>query len=267
MLEQPPIPAPKALPTPLAGQRAVLTGGASGIGHATVLALAAAGAEVAILDVDDDGAKATCREVEAAGGRAFAVQASVADPRSVEAAFEVIDRTWGAVDLLVNNAGVSGNLAALDIGDDEWRRVMGVNLDGVFFCCRAAGRRMVGHGRGSIVNIGSIYSLVAAPGRLSYCASKAAVAMLTKTLAIEWAAHGVRVNCVAPGYVNTPLLRALDAQGRVDLAALERRTPQGRLGTPEDIAQAVVYLCEPRSAHVTGQVIAVDGGWSAYGYL
>ena len=258
--------APHAPAAPLAGMRAILTGGASGIGHATVLALASAGAEVAVLDVDLAGAEGTCRKVVAAGGRAFALQASVADPESVEKAFAAMDERWGGVDLLINNAGVSGNRAALDIGDDEWRRIMGVNLDGVFFCSRAAGRRMVEQGRGSIVNVGSIYSLVAAPQRLSYCASKAAVAMLTKTLAIEWAADGVRVNCVAPGYVNTPLLQVLDAQGRIDLSALERRTPQRRLGTPEDIAQAVVFLCEPRSAHITGQVLAVDGGWSAYGF-
>ncbi|MEJ8815269.1 SDR family NAD(P)-dependent oxidoreductase [Variovorax ureilyticus] len=253
--------------TPLAGQRAVLTGGASGIGQATVLALAAAGAEVAVLDIDTAGAEATCEEVRGLGGRAFTVQASVTDPGSVEKAFEDLDRIWGCVDLLINNAGVSGNRAALEIDDAEWRRCMAVNLDGVFYCSRAAGKRMVERGQGAIVNLGSIYSLVAAPQRLTYCASKAAVAMLTKTLAIEWASHGVRVNCVAPGYVNTPLLQSLDSEGRVDLAAIQRRTPQQRLGTPQDMAQAVVYLCEPRSAHITGQVLAVDGGWSSYGYL
>jgi NAD(P)-dependent dehydrogenase (short-subunit alcohol dehydrogenase family) len=253
--------------TPLAGLRAALTGGATGIGRATALALATSGAEVAILDIDQSAAETTCREVERAGGVAFAIYASVADAASVEKAFALLDERWGGLDLLINNAGVSGNRASLEIDDDEWRRVMGINLDGVFYCSRAAGRRMLSRGRGAIVNLGSIYSVVAAPQRLTYCASKAAVAMLTKTLAIEWAAQGVRVNCVAPGYVNTPLLEALDAEGRIDLKALERRTPQQRLGTPEDIAQAVVYLCEPRSAHITGQVLAVDGGWSAYGYL
>lgn len=260
-------PVPEVHHAPLRGQRAAVTGGASGIGRATALALAEAGAEVAVLDVDREGAEVTCREVAACGGVAFPVLMSVTDPGSVAHAFSSLEESWGALDILVNNAGVSGNRAALDIDDEEWRRVMGVNLDGVFYCSRAAGRGMVERGCGSIVNLGSIYSLVAAPHRLTYCASKAAVAMLTKTLAIEWAAFGVRVNCVAPGYVETPLLHALSQQGRIDMPALRRRTPQQRLGTPQDIAQAVVYLCEPRSAHITGQVLSVDGGWSAYGYL
>ncbi|GAA4356899.1 SDR family NAD(P)-dependent oxidoreductase [Variovorax defluvii] len=251
----------------LAGLRAVLTGGATGIGRATALALADAGAEVAILDIDVQSAELTCRQIADKGGTAFTIAASVSDSASVDAAFSTLDARWGRLDLLVNNAGVSGNRAALEIDDTEWQRVMGINLNGVFFCARAAGRRMVARGQGAIVNVGSIYSLVAAPERLSYCVSKAAVAMLTKTLAIEWASKGVRVNCVAPGYVQTPLLEALDSEGRIDLAALRQRTPQQRLGTPEDIAQSVVYLCEPRGAHITGQVLAVDGGWSAYGYI
>lgn len=252
---------------PLDGLRAVLSGGATGIGRATAIALSAAGARVAILDVDREGAEDTCRAIRDAGGQALAIEASVADSGSVERAFASLDRLWEGVDLLVNNAGVSGNRAALEIDDDEWRRIMSINLDGVFYCARAAGKRMVPRRKGAIVNVGSIYSLVAAPERASYCASKAAVAMLTRALAIEWAARGVRVNGVAPGYVDTPLLQSLAAQGRVDLASLARRTPQGRLTTPEDVAQAIVYLCEPRAAHITGQVIAVDGGWTSYGYL
>jgi NAD(P)-dependent dehydrogenase (short-subunit alcohol dehydrogenase family) len=144
---------------------------------------------------------------------------------------------------------------------------MGVNLDGVFFCASDAGRRMRDAGGGCIVNVSSIYGVVAAPNRLSYCASKAAVSMMTRALAIEWAAYGIRVNAVAPGYVRTNLVETLAAEGRIDLAALERRTPQGRLATAEEIADAILYLCEPRASHVTGQVLAVDGGWTAYGYV
>jgi NAD(P)-dependent dehydrogenase (short-subunit alcohol dehydrogenase family) len=126
---------------------------------------------------------------------------------------------------------------------------------------------MIAQRSGSIVNLGSIYSIVAAPNRLSYCATKAAVAMMTRCLAIEWAEHGVRVNAIAPGYVRTALIEALVLEKRIDIQALEQRTPQKRLARPEEIADAVLYLCEPRSAHITGQVLAVDGGWSAYGYL
>src|SRR5690606_37653887 len=128
---------------------------------------------------------------------------------------------------------------------------------------REAGRRMAAQGGGTIVNIGSIYSVVAAPRRLHYCATKAAVEMMTRSLAIEWAELGIRVNGVAPGYVQTALLEELARGGRVDIEAIRRRTPQKRLAEVEEVADAVAYLCEPRSAHITGQMLAVDGGWTA----
>jgi NAD(P)-dependent dehydrogenase (short-subunit alcohol dehydrogenase family) len=132
----------------------------------------------------------SCGEIVAKGGAAFGVAASVSDSGSVDSAFKVPDARSGRVDLLINNPGVSGNRASLEIDDDEWRRVMGINLDGVFYCSRAGGKRMGERGQGAIVNLSSIYSVVAAPERLTYCASKAVVAMLTKTLVIEWAAKG-----------------------------------------------------------------------------
>jgi NAD(P)-dependent dehydrogenase (short-subunit alcohol dehydrogenase family) len=251
----------------LEGLRALVTGGGSGIGRETCLALARAGAEVAIVDIDVQGSEATCTSIVEQGGKAFLLQGSVSDSRDVARAFGELDARWDRLDILVNNAGVSGNKSTLEMSDDDWRRTISINQDGVFYCCREAGRRMLKQQGGSIVNLGSIYSIVAAPNRLSYCASKAAVAMMTKCLAIEWAEHGIRVNGVAPGYVKTALLEELARSGRIDMAALERRTPQKRLALPEEIADAVLYLCEPRTNHITGQMLAVDGGWSAYGYI
>lgn len=247
---------------PLAGRVALVTGAGAGIGRATALALARAGAEVAVWDLDGATAEAVAGEV---GG--IAIAGSVADSEQVPRGFARIDAWRNRLDILVNNAGISGNRPTLELEVADWRRTMSVNVDGVFFCAREAGRRMREAGGGAIVNVSSIYGIVAAPNRLSYCASKAAVAMMTRALAIEWAAYGIRVNAVAPGYVRTHLVEAIAAEGRIDLAALERRTPQGRLGTTEEIADAILYLCEPRAAHVTGQVLAVDGGWTAYGYV
>jgi NAD(P)-dependent dehydrogenase (short-subunit alcohol dehydrogenase family) len=253
--------------TALSGKRALVTGGGSGIGRATCLALAAAGAEVAVNDLGLAAAQATCDLITGQGGRAFPLVGSVADPADVRRFFAELDDHPGALDILVNNAGISGNKPTLEITDEEWRRVVSINQDGIFYCAREAGRRMRDQGGGAIVNIGSIYSIVAAPNRLSYCATKAAVGMMTKSLALEWAEYGIRVNCVAPGYADTPLIHQLAAEGRVDVAALQRRTPQKRLALLEEIADAVLYLCEPRAAHITGHILAVDGGWTANGYL
>jgi NAD(P)-dependent dehydrogenase (short-subunit alcohol dehydrogenase family) len=249
------------------GKRALITGGAAGIGLATARALAAEGARLALLDIDAARLDAVAADLRSSGAEVVALAASVAKPDAVRAAFAELDERWGGLDMLVNNAGVIGKRAALDLTDEAWARVMRINLDGVFYCAREAGRRMVAQGLGAIVNLGSIYSLVAAPERLAYCASKAAVAAMTKVLAIEWAAHGVRVNAVAPGYVETDLIGAAVRAGELDTAPLARRTPAGRLAQPEEVARAILFLLDPANAYVTGHVLAVDGGWTAYGYV
>lgn len=251
----------------LKSKRAVITGAGGGIGRATALALHRCGAVIAVLDIDTAAAEQTVAAVRSEAGTAHAITASVADSGAVARGFAEVDRLLGGVDILINNAGVSGNKPALEIEDAEWRNVVGVNLDGTFYCSREAGRRMQRQRSGTIVNVGSIYALSAAPNRLSYCATKASVEMMTRVLAVEWAAHGIRVNGVAPGYVQSPFIEKLAAEGRVDLGALKRRTPQGRFATNEEIADAILYLCEPRTAHITGQMLPVDGGWTAYGYV
>ncbi len=252
------------MPT-LAGQRILVTGAAAGIGLATARALAGAGARIALFDLDAAGA---AREAAALpGGPHLALGGSVADSAAVAAAFTRIDAAWGGLEGLVNNAGISANRPTLELTDADWHRAISVNLDGVFFCSREAARRMAAGGGGAIVNLGSIYSVVAAPNRLAYVATKAAVAMMTKALALEWAPLGIRVNAVAPGYVDTDLVRSLAAEGKIDTAAMARRTPLGRLARPEEVADAILFLMEPRSAYITGQVLGVDGGWTANGYV
>ncbi len=253
--------------TPLHHRRALVTGGGKGLGRAISEALAAAGARIAIIDVDPDAAEETATAIEKAGGEAFVLAGSVSDPDSLAGAFAAIDERWDGLDILVNNAGINMNQPTLDLSIEDWRRTVSINLDGTFFCAREAALRMRRQASGTIVNLSSIYGIVAAPNRTAYCATKAGVSMMTQCLAIEWAELGIRVNAVAPGYVLTPAIETLSGQGKVDLAAVRKRTPQKRLAEPEEIADAVLYLCEDRSRHITGQTLAVDGGWTAYGYL
>lgn len=251
----------------LEGKIALVTGAGAGIGRATSLALARAGAAVAVWDIDREAAAESCALIEAAGGKALPLLGSVADPHAVRAGFAELQSAWGGADILINNAGISANKPTLELTDAEWTRATSINLDGVFFCAREAARSMQTRGGGCIVNLSSIYGLVAGPNRLAYVATKSAVSAMTKALALEWAPLGIRVNAVAPGYIQTALLQTLADQGRVDAAALKRRTPQGRFGTVEEVADAILYLCEPRSAFVTGHVLSADGGWVANGYL
>ncbi|HEV2597904.1 SDR family NAD(P)-dependent oxidoreductase [Sphingopyxis sp.] len=250
----------------LGTRRALVTGGGKGLGRAIGEALAGAGARVAVLDLDIGAAAETVAAIGSAATDSFAIEGSVSDPDGLSDVFAALDARWGGLDILVNNAGINMNQPTLDLSIEDWRRTVSINLDGTFFCAREAAERMRGTG-GSIVNLSSIYGIVAAPNRAAYCATKAAVSMLTQCLAIEWAELGIRVNAVAPGYVLTPAIETLSGQGKVDLAAVQNRTPQKRLAEPAEIADAVLYLCEDRSRHITGQTLAVDGGWTAYGYL
>jgi len=253
--------------TKIVATRSLVTGAGAGVGRAVALRLARSGGRVCLVDIDPEANRATARDVEAEGGEPLAVTASVADADQVAAVFADMDAAWGGIDLLVNNAGITANRPSLEIPIDTWRRTVDINLNGTFYFAQQAGRRMAAQGGGAIVNLASIFGQVAAPNRAAYCASKAGVVHLTRALAVEWAGHRIRVNAVAPGYVDTLGTAELVAQGRIDLPSLERRTPLGRLATPEEIADAILYLASPEAAYITGQVLGVDGGWSAYGYI
>jgi len=247
---------------------ALVTGASRGIGRDIALALAREGADVAVTATSAGGAESTAAAIRALGRRALALPCRVERAADVTATFAAILGTLGPVDVLVNNAGISAPMPLLEMTEDNWDQQMDVNAKSVFLCSQAAVRQMRDAGRGgSIVNIGSIVGQNAIPQTLGYCASKAAVDHMTRVLAIELARHRIRVNCVAPGYIRTELIDSLVADGKLSLEALERRTPQRRLGSGEDVARAVLYVASEDAGFMTGQVVTVDGGWTAYGYL
>jgi len=248
----------------LAQKRVLITGGAAGIGFAMAEAFTKQGCQIGLFDIDGSGLE---RALKSLPTGAIGMHGSVTDPNAVTAAFERMDEAFGGVDIVVNNAGVSMNMPTLELSLQDWQKALDINLTGVFLCCQAAARRMVPQGSGVILNISSIYGIVAAPNRLAYCATKSAVAMMTKGLAIEWAEHGIRVNALAPGYVKTALVEQLVEAHRLDDRALAKRTPLGRLGTADEIADLAVFLASDKARYITGQVVGVDGGWTAYGYI
>jgi NAD(P)-dependent dehydrogenase (short-subunit alcohol dehydrogenase family) len=232
----------------LVGAVAIVTGAAGGLGAAIAEALAAEGAIVARTDVS--GAD---------------VELDVRDRGSVERAVAAVAAEHGPPTILVNNAGVNRIGPSETLEEELWAEVVDVNLGGAFRCSQVVGARMLAAGGGAIVNVASISALVGMPGRAAYCATKAGLLGLTRALAVEWAARGVRVNAVAPGYVQTPMVENALAQGLLSEEALLERIPVGRLASPEEVAQAVVFLASPTSGYVAGQVLLVDGGWLAYG--
>ena len=246
----------------------VVTGGAQGIGRAIVDQLTAEGARAAVIDLNLEAAERCAAELQGRGVDARAYGCDVADRDSVTAAAERIERDLGPCDVLVNNAGIALMGPSLDFAEADWRRSIDVMQTGVFFCCQAFGRQMIRQGRGSIVNISSMNATVAFPMRLAYNAAKAAVVSMTQVLAIEWAEHGVRVNAIGPGVTRTEMVEQGIKDGFVDEPAYVRRTPLRRLGRPEEIAKAALFLaCEEDSSFVTGHFLVVDGGWSAFGHI
>jgi NAD(P)-dependent dehydrogenase (short-subunit alcohol dehydrogenase family) len=252
----------------LAGKVCVVTGAVQGIGRAILEEYVREGARAAILDVNDAAAEEYANELRARGIDAFAVACDVAERTSVAAAADAVRDALGPCDVLVNNAGIALMGPSLDFPEDEWRRSIDVMETGVFFCCQSFGRQMIEAGGGAIVNISSMNATVAFPMRLAYNAAKAAVLSMTEVLAIEWAEHGVRVNAIGPGVTRTELVDRAIAQGFIDERLYVERTPMKRLGRPEEIAKAALFLASDEdSSFVTGHFLVVDGGWSAFGYV
>ena len=248
----------------LDGQVALVTGARRGLGRAISLALAEAGADVALglRDASDDHGLAA--EIESLGRRALALQMDVTQEHEVEAAVARTVDELGSLDLLVNNAGGGAGLVpAEEVALDAFDRTLEVNLRGTFLCSRAAFHPMKERGFGRIVNVSSQAALVALPGEAAYCAAKAAVSHLTRCLAVEWGRHGINVNAVAPTFIRTPGTEEMLADDDFRAEVEERIAALHRVGEPDDVAGAVVFLCSPAAALTTRVTLPIDGGWTA----
>jgi 3-oxoacyl-[acyl-carrier protein] reductase len=241
----------------LAGKIALVTGAAQGIGRDIALGLAADGADIAVCDVNLEAAQKTAGDIEAKGRKSLALKANVAATADVTAMIDQVVEKLGRIDILVNNAGITRDGLILRMKDEDWDLVLSINLKGAFLCTKSALKYMSKQRTGTIINIASIVGAMGNAGQANYVASKAGLIGLTKTIAREYANRNVTANAVAPGFIDTAMTKALSEQVRTDLA---KQIPLGRLGSSEDVANAVRFLASPAAAYITGQVIHVNGG-------
>jgi len=241
----------------LQGRVAIITGAAQGIGRAIAEALAQAGADIAVADLDPARSKETVVAVEQMGRKALNVKVNVADANDTKAMAEQVMKEWGKIDILVNNAGITRDGLLLRMKEEDWNLVLQVNLTGTFNCTKAVLQPMTKQRYGRIVNIASIVGAMGNYGQANYAASKAAVMGFTKTVAREYASRNVTVNAVAPGFIDTAMTQGLTQEVK---DTLQKQIPLGRLGTPADIAAAVRFLVSEEAAYITGHILHVNGG-------
>ena len=244
----------------LSGQTALITGSSGGLGLAIARGLAEAGAAVILNGRDEAKLTAAAHGLSSAGHRVTTSAFDVSDESAIEAAFDGFDRSGIAIDILVNNAGIQLRKPMVDLAADEWRMVLETNLTSAFLVGREAARRMIARGNGGkVINIGSLASEVARATIAPYTAAKGGIKMLTRSMAAEWAAHGIQANAIGPGYIVTDMNRTLAEDAKFD-AWVRGRTPSGRWGVPDDLIGVAVFLASAASAYVNGQIIYVDGG-------
>ncbi len=241
----------------LAGKKAIVTGGGRGIGKTIALTLARAGADVAVLEMDQAAADQTAEEIAGIGSQSLAVSVDVSDFDQVRDEVNKILDLWERIDIVVNNAGITRDGLLMRMSENDWDAVLNVNLKGAFNLCRAVNRAMMKQRSGCVINIASIIGMMGNAGQANYAASKGGLISLTKSLARELAPRGVRVNAVAPGFIATAMTDKIPAELREKMIA---SIPLGRMGNPEDVARTVLFLASPESSYITGQVLVVDGG-------
>lgn len=247
----------------LQGRVAVVTGASRGLGKAMSLALAEAGADVVVVGRTMESLEVTAAEVRRLGRGSRPLKADVTNGEDVERMVQLTVEEFGKIDVLVNNAGIAISKPTSGLSQEEWDRVITTNLKGVFLCCQAVGWEMIKRGYGKIINIASVLGMVGMPRAAAYSASKGGVIQLTRTLALEWAENNVKVNAICPGYFDTPMNKQILANPRKMEFVIDR-TPLGRLGKPEELAGTVIFLASEASDFITGQIICVDGGWTAW---
>lgn len=243
-------------PEPLKGKTALVTGGARGIGKCAATALAEAGANIALIDVMED-VDGTAKEIAQMGVEAIAYRADVTDSGQIKETVDAIGKEFGSVDILVNNAGITRDNLLVRMKDDEWDKVLSINLRGAFVCLRAVAKPMMRQRSGRVINIASVVGVIGNAGQCNYSASKAGMIGLTKSAARELASRGVTVNAIAPGYIQTAMTDALTDETR---ELLLNTIPLKSLGAPQDIANAIVFLASDDARYITGHVLHVDGG-------
>ena len=245
-------------------KKIIITGGSSGIGKAAALAFAREGGNIAIWDVQEESGQSIVEEIEKEGGKGWFIHVDVTDVNQVYAGFEQADTVWGELDIAVNAAGIGGVQAPTEsYPAEEWARVIGINLSGVFHCMQGQLERMKRHHAGTIINIASVAGLTGFPMHAAYAASKHGVIGLTKTAALESVREGVRVNAVCPGFTDTPMVDEIHKGDPVIRKKLEKRLPIGRLGTPAEIAAAILFLASDEASFIAGHSMILDGGITA----
>lgn len=247
----------------LSNRVAIVTGGGRGIGRAIALRLAEAGANVVVNDIGDaEPVEAVVGEIKAMGRQALPVLADVSSASDVDKLVEAAIAAYGRIDILVNNAGIARDQLLLRMTEEEWDRVISVDLKSVFLCTRAVLKYMVKERRGRIISIASIVGIVGNPGQANYAAAKAGIIGFTRTVAKEVASRGITVNAIAPGFIDTEMTQRLKEEWKEEL---KKRIPLGRLGSPRDVAEAVAFLAGEEAGYITGQVLGVDGGMAISG--
>ncbi len=251
----------------LNGRVALITGAGRGIGRGIALGYAGEGADLVLVSRTADELEGVAAEARALGRDAIIALADVREPDAVQAAFDAGQAHFGRLDILVNSAGIPMVSPTTELSYENWRMAIDINLTGTFLCCQAAAKIMLPQRSGSIITIGSLHSFQGIPMRAAYAASKGGILMLTRSLATEFAPSGVRVNGIAPGWIRTPLQDALVAAGKLDRAPLIARTPLRRIGEVQDIVGPAIFLASDESGFMVGEMMVVDGGWTAYGFL